>query len=325
MLDRYQRAITYLRVSVTDRCNLRCVYCMPPEGISLAASAEVLSFEEIARVVRVGAGLGIRRVRLTGGEPLVRRNLAELVRMLRAIEGLDEISLTTNGLLLAGQAEALAAAGLRRVNISLDTLRPERFAEITRGARLEEARAGLEAALAAGLRPAKINAVLQSERGDGKGSEEDLRRFVELAAGLGVEVRFIELMPFALNRDGFVPVSWVKEKLAALASLEPAAEGEGGGPAESFRLKGTEGRIGFIAAMTAPFCERCNRLRLGATGRLRVCLFAEEGPDLRAALRTGGRDADLEDLLRAAAAAKPASYPRDGGVGLAGTMCQVGG
>ena len=284
--------------------------------------SEILSFEEIARVVRVGAGIGIRRVRLTGGEPLVRRNLPELVRQLSSIEGLQEISLTTNGLLLDSQAVELAAAGLKRVNISLDTLLPGRFAEITGGGRLEQALAGLESALSAGLRPVKINVVLQSPKGDGRGSEEELRRFVDLARSRPVEVRFIELMPFAPGRDSFVPISWVKERIGD--RLAPAVS-EGDGPAQVFRIEGTEGRLGFIAAISEPFCGACNRLRLSATGRLRVCLFAQGELDLRPLLRSGGADAELEVLFRAAVAAKPAHYPKQEGFGLAGTMCQIGG
>jgi cyclic pyranopterin phosphate synthase len=325
LTDTFGRRISYLRVSVTDRCNLRCQYCMPEQGIALAPASEVLRFEEIARVVRVGAGLGLERVRLTGGEPLVRRELPELVRQLSSVKGIGEVSLTTNGVLLAEQAPPLAAAGLSRVNVSLDTLSPRRYAELTRGGRLEQALAGVEAALAAGLRPVKINVVLQSENGDGKGDEADLQEFLALARRLGVEVRFIELMPFALNRGGFVPISWVREKLGRAADLEQPVKSAGGGPATSFRLKARPGRIGFIAPLSEPFCGSCNRLRLSATGRVRFCLFPQGELDLRPALRGRGSDAELASLLRAAAAAKPAGYPRGAELKLAGTMCQVGG
>ena len=307
--DRMGRAITYLRVSVTDRCNLRCVYCMPAEGLPLQEHADILRYEEIARLVSIAAELGIRRVRLTGGEPLARRGLTDLVRMLAGIPGVQDLSMTTNGSLLARYAAPLAEAGLTRVNISLDTLRPDRFRQITRCGELAETLAGIEAARHAGLEPVKVNMVVMRGLNDDE-VVEMARRSLEQ----GWNVRFIEVMPLGegahWSGDGYVPIDEVRQAIEqALGSLEPA-ELAGNGPARYYRWAHAPdaGTIGFISPISDHFCAYCNRLRLTADGKLLPCLFGKQELDLRAALRQGADDAALRDLFREAIAAKPRGH-----------------
>ncbi len=268
-----QGRVDYLRLSITDRCNLRCTYCMPPEGIKARGHGEILSYEELAVFARVAADVGITKVRITGGEPLVRTGCADLVGMLSRTSGIDDISLTTNGLLLPRFADELAAAGLRRVNVSLDSLEPGRFARITRGGRLEDTLAGLDAAFAAGFSPIKINTLLLP------GVEEELGAFVDLTREYDVHVRFIEFMPLdrRVTLDGrLVPAPLVLERLRGRHGLEPVGGPYGHGPARYWAVPGAPGTIGFIAAISDHFCESCNRLRLTADGRLRTCLFSGE-------------------------------------------------
>jgi GTP 3',8-cyclase len=308
VLDGCERPISYLRVSVTDRCNLRCLYCMPPQGVPFRQHAEILRYEEIARVVRAAAGLGISKVRLTGGEPLVRAGLVDLVRLVACIDGIDDLSMTTNGLLLGRYAEELARAGLRRVNISLDTLRAERYARITRGGKLAEALAGMEAAKQAGLTPVKINTVIL--RGVNDDEVVDLAR---LTLEQAWHVRFIELMP--LNHDtqvfeqDYLSSAEVSQAITtALGPLLPVPALDGAGPAAYYRLAGAQGSIGFISPLSAHFCGQCNRLRLTADGRLRPCLLADSEIDLRTVLRRGADDAEIQSLLRLAIQAKPTGH-----------------
>lgn len=291
LVDRWGRQITYLRISVTDRCNLRCVYCMPPEGIQLQAHEDILRYEEIAEVVRAAAQEGVREVRLTGGEPLTRPNLPALVGMLSNIPGIEDISLTTNALLLERFAFPLAEAGLKRVNISLDTIRPERFAIITRGGSFEQAWRGILAAEQAGLKPLKINVVAM------RGINDD--EFLDLAR-LSVDhpwqVRFIEIMPvrneaawgdgFPNSIQAFIPIHEIKERLASL-DLQPINGKSGSGPAREYVIAGGQGRIGFIAPVSEHFCGECNRLRLTADGCLRPCLLSDLEIPIRASLRSG--------------------------------------
>lgn len=300
LLDSYGRRITYLRVSVTDRCNLRCLYCsrhrfrwLPPE--------EILTYEEIARVVRVAVEMGVERVRLTGGEPLLRRGICGLIRMLAGIEGLRDLSLTTNGVLLSELASELKAAGLARVNISLDTLDPEKFKRITGMDALARVLAGVEAALARGLTPVKINTVVV--RGL---NEEEVPEMARLTLSEPLHLRFIEFMPIGEGNeweDRFVGLEEVMERVREVGDLWPA-EVEGGGPARIFRLPGARGTVGFIAAMSRHFCAACNRLRLTPEGRLRLCLFSDREFDLRPYLR---REEDLRQALAEAVRLKPAS------------------
>jgi len=304
LADAFRRPITYLRVSVTDRCNLRCVYCMPEAGLPWIPKPEILTFEEIEAIVRAAAYAGVRSIRITGGEPLVRRDLALLVRRIAAVEGIEDLSLSTNGLLLEEQAAELAAAGLRRVNVSLDTLRPDRFEAIARRPGLERVLAGIDAALAAGLAPLKINCVVMRGRND-----DELLDFAALTREREVYVRFIEVMPVVENaddqRDAYVSSDETLERLAAAGTLEPAAGPGGNGPARYFAYPGARGAVGVISPLSHDYCERCNRVRLSADGKLKLCLFGDYAIDLRTPLRAGaGRD-DLAALFFGGMTIKP--------------------
>ncbi len=313
-LDAYQRPISYLRISVTDRCNLRCIYCMPPKGVPWRPHEEILRYEEIEIIVRAAARLGISKVRLTGGEPLVRLGLVELVRMIAQIPGIDDLAMTTNGTLLARYAAELAAAGLRRVNISLDTLRPERFQLITRFGHLEDVLAGMEAAREAGLHPIKINTVVM--RGLNDDEVIDLaRRTVEE----GWHVRFIELMPlvnddamYARWQEHVITAQEIRQRIEdALGKLEPAALDTGNGPARYYRLPEAHGTVGFITPLSEHFCHGCNRLRLTADGHLRPCLLSDYEIDLRTPLRRGADVAEIEALLLSGISNKPQRHHLD--------------
>lgn len=310
-LDAYSRPINYLRVSVTDRCNLRCQYCMPPEGIPWISHDVVLRYEEIALIVRAAAELGISHVRLTGGEPLVRLGMADLVRMLKVIPGVEDLAMTTNGILLPRYARDLAEAGLDRVNISLDTLRPERFQSITRGGRLEDVLAGIEAAHQVGLEPVKLNTVVM--RGTNDDEVVDLaRRTMEP----GWNVRFIEWMPVGTTapddgawRGMVVTADEMRQKIqAALGDLEPAGAATGSGPARYYRLPGAKGTIGFITPVSEHFCYHCNRLRLTADGQLRPCLLSDREIDLRTSLRQGADVPQIKALILQAIESKPLQH-----------------
>jgi cyclic pyranopterin phosphate synthase len=324
--DDFGRAINYLRVSVTDRCNLRCVYCMPDEGIDKRPHTDILRYEELALTIRAAADLGICKVRLTGGEPLVRLGLTDFVRMVASIPGIDDLSMTTNGTLLARHAQSLARAGLHRVNISLDTLRADRFARITRRNRLDDVWAGIAAAQSAGLTPIKLNMVVV--RGL---NHDEVVDFARRTASDAWHVRFIELMPIGANiswaGDGVVPIPEIRARIeAALGPLEPIHGPKGNGPARYYRLPGAEGTVGFIGAQSEHFCATCNRLRLTADGRLRPCLMSTHEIDLRPTLRAGADLAAVRNLLAKAIQHKPQGHrladhfsPADR------TMAQIGG
>jgi len=300
LVDSFGRSIDYLRISVTDRCNLRCIYCMPPEGVPHISHSEIISYEEIRVVVRAAAQLGIRRVRLTGGEPLVRADFRELVKMLSRIEVITELSLTTNGALLKDYAHALKQAGLSRVNVSLDTLRADRFRDITRQGELEDVLAGIEAAREAGLHPIKINTVVMRGIND-----DEILNFARLTYKEGRHVRFIELMPFkgvALP----VPSAEVQQHVSSLGRLEPCISITGNGPARYYRLAGAKGTIGFISPLTeTSFCSRCNRIRLTPDGKLRPCLLGDDEIDLKTPLRNNASMEQLKSLILKAVASKP--------------------
>ncbi|MER5864790.1 GTP 3',8-cyclase MoaA [Kitasatospora sp. NPDC002040] len=295
LVDRYGRVHTDLRVSLTDRCNLRCTYCMPAEGLNWLPKAEVLTDDEIVRLVRIAVTrLGIRSIRLTGGEPLLRRGLPGLVARLTALG--PEVSLTTNGIGLARMAADLKTAGLHRVNVSLDTLRPERYAEITRRDRIADVFAGLAAAQAAGLAPVKINAV--PVRGV---NEDEILDLVEFAAAHGYRMRFIESMPLdaqgAWERDRMITADELLAVLGERWELIPVGR-HGNAPAEEWRIAGTDTVVGVIASVTRPFCGGCDRVRLTADGQLRNCLFATRESDLRALLRGTADDGAIEQAWR---------------------------
>lgn len=303
--DSFQRPINYLRISVTDRCNLRCTYCMPAEGVQLMSHSDILSYEEIYTVARIAAGMGITKIRLTGGEPLVRLGLTDLAKMLASIEAIDDISMTTNGVLLAQHAATLKEAGLNRVNISLDTLRPERFVKITRCGSLEDTLRGIEAAFNVGLDPVKINMVVMSGV-----NEDELLDFAAKTINEGWHVRFIEQMP--INGDDtdtsrLVSVGEMKRKIESLGVLEPYHLDIGNGPARYFKLPGAIGTIGFITPVSEHFCYQCNRLRLTADGKLRPCLLSEQEIDVKEALRSGKAD-EVKDLIEKAIAGKPEGH-----------------
>jgi cyclic pyranopterin phosphate synthase len=310
IVDSYGRTFTYLRVSVTDLCNLRCVYCMPDEGMQWLPRDEILSFEEIVTVVEAAASVGVYKVRLTGGEPLVRSDIATLTGMVARVPGITDLALTTNGTRLAELAEPLARAGLKRINISLDTMDAAKFKAIARRHELSEVLDGIRAARAAGLSPVKINMVVLGGLNDG-----EVAAFAALTLEQDLDVRFIEYMPLeeakgcAMGSGNFSFVSngITKERIAErFGALEPLETGEGmRGPAEVFRLKGALGRVGFISAMSAPFCRKCDRLRLTATGEVRSCLLDGGGLSIKPLLRNGGTREDIVQAFRAAAQLKP--------------------
>lgn len=304
MKDSLGRHIHYLRVSVTDRCNLRCKYCMPAEGVEFIPHDEILRYEEIVRLVRIMAGLGVNRVRLTGGEPLVRKGLPELVESLKAIDGIDYVALTTNGLLLPEQADSLKRSGLDAVNISIDTLDPQRFAALTGKDALDAALAGLEKALAVGFSTVKVNCVLSPDS-----TRDDWLGVATLADRYGIDVRFIEWMPMAGEEEPKGRVAEVKAALAeSYGALTPAKADTSGGPAAMFEAAGSKGRFGFIEAISHKFCDRCNRLRLTSTGHLKLCLFYNVGIPLKEKLRGGASDKEIEAAITKAVAFKPEAH-----------------
>jgi cyclic pyranopterin phosphate synthase len=302
LTDTFGRVHNNLRVSVTDRCNLRCTYCMPEEVVFLDRS-ELLTFEEIARFVRAAAPLGIDKVRLTGGEPLMRRDLPRLVAMLCQVPGIRDVGLTTNGLLLAGQAQALRDAGLRRINVSLDTLDPEKFLLLTRRDGLDKVIEGIRAAKQAGFDPVKINAV--SIRGITEAEVVPLARF---ARDHGLELRFIEYMPIGADHWERAKVYFAHEILEqlehAVAPLVPVEDYDPRAPAMEFRYTDGGGRVGIIASISRPFCLRCNRLRLTADGKLRNCLFAIDETDVKPLLRGGADDGRIAEAVQECVRAK---------------------
>jgi GTP 3',8-cyclase len=297
LIDRFGRAVRSLRVSVTDRCNLRCVYCMPAAGIAWYERSEILTFEEIVRVVRPLAARGVREIRLTGGEPLVRRDLARLAGMLSAIPGVEDLAVTTNGLLLKDQAQSLVHAGVRRFNVHIDSLDPATYVQVGRRDGLGRVLAGLEELERLGALPVKVNVVLIRGIND-----QEIPRFAELARSRRCQVRFIELMPLgageSFEAERIVPGAEVRERLEAIRPLRRVEVERGASPAEVYRFDDGAGDVGFINSVTAPFCARCDRIRLTADGMIRNCLFARGDRDLRPILRGGGSD---EDVLRAIA------------------------
>jgi cyclic pyranopterin phosphate synthase len=304
--DSFQRPITYLRISVTDRCNLRCIYCMPEAGVDLMSHYDILSYEEIYTVAKAAAELGINRIRLTGGEPLVRAGITDLISLLAGIETIEDLSLTTNGILLAQYATGLKEAGLQRVNISLDTLKPDRFRQITRCGNLADTLRGIEAARAAELTPVKINVVVMAGVND-----DEITDFAAKTVTDGWNVRFIELMPVSSNEpvsDKLVSVSEIRKRLETMGKLEPWKVDAGNGPAKYFRLPGASGTVGFISPVTEHFCFQCNRLRLTADGKLRPCLLSEDEIDLKEPLRSGAPLEELKSLIARAIANKPKGH-----------------
>lgn len=304
LLDLYKRKINYLRISVTDRCNLRCRYCMPEDGIPLLAHHQVLSYEEILRIVRVFAVEGISKIRLTGGEPLVRKGIVGLISRLSQIEEIKDLSLTTNGILLREFASDLKRAGLHRVNISLDSLRRDRFHQITRRDHYEKVWAGIIEALSLGLSPLKVNMVAIQGLND-----DEIEDFGRLTLRLPITVRYIEYMPSGngeeWNERSMLTVPEIHRRLERIGKLHPVPSDPWDGPAMRFRFDGAAGEVGFIGAVSNHFCNDCNRLRLTPDGRIRTCLFSDEEIDLREILRSGGTDDELRGRLLLAIETKP--------------------
>jgi cyclic pyranopterin phosphate synthase len=297
LTDTFGRLHDNLRISVTDRCNIRCFYCMPEEGVKFVPREEILHFEEIERFVRIAVKLGVRKLRLTGGEPLVRKDLPVLIGKLIAIKGVEDLALTTNAVLLSDQAAALRQAGLRRINIHLDTLDRERFRQITRRDDFDRVMAGIETCLRTGFETIKINVV-----GVKNLIEPDIVPMARFGRERGIEIRYIEFMP--LDSQGL----WLRDKVLTMEEmiamiereigpLEPIADGDPRAPATEFRYKDGIGKVGFIASVSKPFCLNCNRIRLTADGKLRYCLFAIEETDVKAALR-GGTDEEIAAIIR---------------------------
>lgn len=307
LMSDFSAHINYLRLSIIDRCNLKCLYCLPREGWTKLPAAEILSYEEFLRLVRVAAQTGIRKVRVTGGEPLMRRGVVGFLARLRQVPGIEEICLSTNGLLLAEMAPALYRAGLRHLNISLDTLKEERYRQITGDQRFHQVLAGLELALELGFQPVKINFVVLKGIND-----DEVRDFAELARHRPLQVRFIEFMPTTSRErwaGHFLPMAEVRRRLADLGALEEVKPAATAGPARVVRPPGFRGTLGFISSVSEHSCSRCNRLRLTAAGRLRPCLFAPRELDLKTPLRTGASDEALGRLFLLAVREKTCSPP----------------
>jgi GTP 3',8-cyclase len=326
LVDGHGRPIGDVRISVTDRCNFRCQYCMPAEGLPWLQRDALLSYEEITRLVRLLASMGVHDVRLTGGEPLVRRELWRLVEQLAAIEDVHDLSLTTNGYLLTRQVDDLVRAGLRRLNVSLDSLAPDRFFQLTRRDSLAQVLEGLEAAQQhPELRPIKVNVVALRDF-----TEHEVLRFAEFARQNPYEVRFIEFMPLdadhAWTREKVLPNAEIVAMIDAVYPLEPVGR-ERHGTARRYRFADGEGAMGFISPVSEPFCGDCNRIRLTAEGELRTCLFSLHETDLRGPLRAGATDAELEEIVRDAVWRKELKHHVNdpGFVQPARTMSRIGG
>ncbi len=308
LVDSYKRQIKYLRISVTDRCNLRCLYCMPAEGVKLAPPDSILRYEEILRVARLAVEYGVTSIRVTGGEPLVRKGIVDFIGELSGLRGLEDISITTNGVVLSEFAAPLKKAGLNRVNVSLDSLKKDRFAKVTRGDKLGAVLKGLDEAHAAGLRPVKINMVVIKGFND-----DEIVDFARISINKPFHVRFIEYMPFnteeGWDREKCISADEIRDIIAGELDLEPINErGAGAGPARRFKVKGGLGELGFISPVTQHFCGECNRLRLTADGKIRACLFSDTEVDLREALRNGSGDSVIKDLLFRSVMEKPAGH-----------------
>lgn len=312
MLDKYDRDINYLRVSITDRCNLRCVYCRPKEGISLKGHDDILRYEEIIRIISQAVKVGMIKVRLTGGEPLARRGFVEFARDLKKIQGLQDISLTTNGILLDQYTEAIYAAGITRINISLDSLNREKYFQVTRGGNLDDVFRGIAAAEKAGFSPIKINVVVMKGFND-----NEILDFAQLAVTKPFQVRFIEIMPVSdvnVNQsEDFLSANLLFDMIQKYVHLEPLGgkKSKSDGPAKIYKIRDGLGEIGFINPVSDHFCSTCNRLRLTADGKLRACLLKDAEIDLREALNRHCDDEELAGLIHQAILLKPEKHDLD--------------
>lgn len=296
MNDSYGREINYLRVSITDRCNLRCRYCMPEEGIQKIEHYSILSLEELYRLIRVATGLGIKKVRLTGGEPLIRKNIVQLISNIAGLSEIDDLALTTNGMLFPSMAESLKSSGLKRVNFSMDTMVGEKFKYITRGGELENVSKGIFKALELGMEPVKINTVVIKGFND-----SEILDFVALAYKYPLHIRFIEFMPIGdllfWKQEKLMSVDEIKDKIEREYVLYQGSKIEGNGPAKYYHIEGGMGTIGFISPMSNHFCGSCNRIRMTADGSLRGCLYEKAEVNLKSALLNGASDEELKNLF----------------------------
>lgn len=324
--DAYGRPMTYLRISLTDRCNLRCVYCMPAMGAKFAPREELLSDEEILSVVKAAEKIGFNKIRLTGGEPTIRPHVVDLVREIASLPGIDDITMTTNGLLLKRMAQPLKDAGLTRVNVSIDTLDGEKYTQITRGGKIEKVWEGIEASQEAGLSPIKLNAVVVRGQND-----QEVGDLAALTMDNPWQMRFIEVMPLEgvddVHDDGLVTTAETIDLIEDQfdAKLEPV-EAPAGDPARIYRLPGSEGTVGFISPVSEPFCAFCNRIRLTSDGKLRLCLLRNDEVDVRDILRGGGNEDDLIEQIRYGVWRKPWGHGlAEGDRNVGRGMSQIGG
>ena len=318
MKDNINREINYLRISITDRCNLRCKYCMPTEGIEKKYHDEILSFEEIVEVVKVAVSLGITKIRITGGEPLVRKGVVGLISNISAVDGVEEIAMTTNGVLLKDHAKELKDAGLDRVNISLDSLNKEKYKEITQGGRIEDVIAGIDAAQEVGLEPIKVNVVIMKDF-----NVDEIMDFSKLTIKRNIEIRFIELMPFGTigenNRDNYISNEDVKKKFSSLERLESTDS-----VAEYYKLPDSLGKIGFINPISNSFCSKCNKIRLTSDGKLKTCLHSNDEIDIKDALLK--KDCDqLKGIILNAINEKPKEHSINHHEPIERNMYKIGG
>jgi len=307
LIDRFNRRINYLRISLTDRCNLRCIYCMPPEGERKLRHRDILRYEELLRIARIAIKLGINKIRLTGGEPLIRKGVQDFIPMLAGLSGLDDVSLTTNGVFLKDNLEILRTAGIKRINVSLDSLKRLNFKLITRFDHFNEVWEGIEKARHMGFSPIKINIVVMKGIND-----NEVLDFARLAIEQPYHIRFIECMPVGLqtNSMAFISNSDIEKTLVTkFGPLMPVSHGRHDGPATRFRFDGGKGEIGFINAISDPFCKGCNRLRLTANGMLLPCLLSNDAVDIKGPLRMGCLDEELIEVFLKAVSLKPQCHP----------------
>jgi len=325
-VDRFNRPINYLRVAITDRCNLRCFYCMPKHGVAQYVHSDVLTYEEILRIVQAAAEIGVDKVRLTGGEPLVRRNVHQLIQQLAGLPGIDDLAMTTNGVYLDQMAERLLNAGLKRINISLDTLNPIKFYKITRSDKFKTVWKSISKAASIGFAPVKINVVVMRGVND-----DEIEAFARLSLDGPYAIRFIEYMPIGGGNDWvpekFMSVSEIKAQVETIAPLQPVPRTRVDGPAERYRFASARGEIGFIGAISRHFCGSCNRLRLTPDGALRPCLMSDEEIDIKTPIRKGCTAQDLETLFHQAIALKPRRppVPLRNNMGRGRMMSRIGG
>ena len=307
LIDSYNRHINYLRISITDRCNLRCIYCMPKEGISLIGHDDILSYEELLRIACIAVKKGITKIRITGGEPLARKGVVQFVSALSGIQGIQDLSMTTNGILLSPTAQPLRSAGLKRLNISLDSLNPDKYTMITRGGDINQIIAGIKSAQEAGFSPIKINVVVIRGIND-----DEITSFAKLSMEKNLQVRFIEYMPVGMEngweKERFVSSDEIRQRIKTIGPLLELPSDNGSGPAQMYTIEGAQGRIGFISALSDHFCATCNRLRLTPDGKLRTCLFSDAEVDLKTKLRQGCSDDALADIINEAILSKPRKH-----------------